>query len=82
MADDTRPLRALGPDDPQPPVDPLGLRPLRELTPDEFLELVARRFGIGPGSGKVTLEIVFQNGTFSAAYLHRALNRSDLGTGG
>jgi hypothetical protein len=70
MADDTRPLRALGPDDPQPPVDPLQLRPLRELGPKEFFELVARRCGLGPGTGEQTVEIRFENGRFAWCKIH------------
>jgi hypothetical protein len=70
MADDTRPLRALGPDDPQPRVADLFERRVGDLTPQEMLEVMARRFGGGARAGEVTLELVFRSGRFVRSHRH------------
>lgn len=51
-----------------PEHDPL--KRVQDLTPTEFCELIARRFGIGPGTGEQTIEIRFENGRFAWAKIH------------
>lgn len=43
-------------------------RPADQLTTREILELVAHRFHFNGNSGQVTIELVYDNGTFRRAH--------------
>lgn len=43
-------------------------RPIDQLTTREILELVAHRFHFNGNSGQVTIELVYDNGTFRRAH--------------
>jgi hypothetical protein len=64
------------------PLDQILGTTAADLTPAEFFDLVAHRFGIRHTGGDVTLELVYVNGTFRRAHLHRELKRADFETGG
>lgn len=55
----------------------LDLRPVSDLTIDEFLELVRRRFGI-PDRGERVLELVFRNGAFARGHIHSTFTANEL----
>lgn len=61
------PLRIVGTIGNKPRLD---LRPVSDLSPKEFMDLIAQRFGIAPGSGERHLEIRYENGSFAWAKIH------------
>jgi hypothetical protein len=51
-----------------------------DLTVNEFCQLMARRFGIGPSSGEQTIELHFKNGNYRWARKHSGpIGQDDLG---
>lgn len=68
------PLRIVGNvgDDPR-----LDLRPVSDLTIDEFLELIAKRFGV-PKTGEFVLELVFRHGAFARGHYHKTFTANEI----
>lgn len=68
------PLRIVGNvgDDPR-----LDLRPVSDLTVEEFCELIRRRFGI-PAKGERVLELVFRNGRLARGHIHSTFTAAEL----
>lgn len=68
------PLRIVGAIPPDPTLD---LRPVSDLTVEEFCELIRRRFGI-PAKGERVLELVFRNGRLARGHIHSTFTAAEL----